>query len=563
MNFKIKNTITYLTLLALVVVNITSLFAQEKSESYQFSYALKLYNEKFYDLSSQQLSQYITRFQGEKQVPDAHFYLAKCYEHLSKNDLAIIEYKKLALDYPRHPKAIFAWQQSGELYEKLENYKEAGKAYENIQILYSDTEAAPEGLLRAGKVYYKMKENVGARRVLNEIVSRYTESMFVFEAELYLAKIAIDEGNYPLGIKKLKKLITGENEAQTAPAKIELVKTYLNMNNVARAENILNEISEKNQNLEAVQQQIRLFWKKKQYTQSINVLKKKLLNADGDKHVFLEMLIDAYTLNGNYEQALALYGQIPQDKISQNLKYKQLLLLAKKNEFNAFNKSLYKFEEHLSDNVLQLIIKTGLNKMKQNKAYSTMLELTKWLRGKYIPEEFNRQFARFYLQSLYENNKSEELKRYLNQNIDRLREKAVIDEALYYRGMFALKKENHNSAWKDFSEIVSKYPYSPFVNSAEENKDRIEKFYLKEEKMELDKVISFLGVFINEKDESNLNLLLGEMCAEQVKDFEKAMQYYKKALKQNSGSNEEEIYLKMYQAAWSLSQKDPGLYKSQ
>ncbi|MCK5075731.1 MAG: tetratricopeptide repeat protein, partial [Calditrichia bacterium] len=513
---------------------------------------------------SQQFSQYITKFQEEKQVPDAHFYLAKCYEHLHKYDLAVIEYKKLSLDFPKHPKAILAWKESGKLYENTGRLKEAGKAYESIQILYSENEAAPEGLLMAGKVYYKITETVDARKAFNDILSRYPESPYVFEAELYLAKIAIDDGDYPRGIKKFKKLIQGKNNEEIIPAKIELAKTYLNMNNVARAENILKTIPEKNWNLEAVKQHIRLYWKKKQYAQSINMLQKKLRNAGNDKHIFQEMLIDAYTLNGNYDQALALYGQIYKEKISKNLKYKQLLLMVKKNDFHNFNKVLFTdCDKYLNDQVLLRLITKSLNSMKDKKAYKEILELTSWLRGKYNPSEFNKYFTGFYFLALFETEKYDDLKRYFTQNIDMIREKPAVDDALYFRSMVALTEKDYKTAFEYLSDITEKYSFSPYVENAVKNSERIEKFYLKDDKMDMDKVIHFLGVFINEKDAGNLNLLLGEMCAAQIKDFKKAMQYYKTALKHSNESKDVDVYLKMYEASWAMSQKDPKQYRSQ
>ncbi len=531
------------------------LAAQDNDESYQFSYALKLYNQKFYDLASQQFSQYINRFSGDKRVPDAHYYLAQCYEKMNKADLAIIEYKKLALDYSEHPKAIEAWKKTGKLYEESGKLKEAAKAYENIQILYSDKEAAAEGLWLAGKVYYAMHDPVNARRVLNDILSRYPESPYVYKAELLIATIFVDSGDYPEGIARLQKLVAAGDKEISVPAKIELTATYLNMNSIGKAEEVLKSLPENSFTPEAVSQQIRLFFKKKEYEKAIALLKLKIRNENVNKDLYLKMLIDGYFLNGNFRDALNVFSLFDKEIKEDILLMKKMLLMIKSGNFSGFNSLLQReFSDKLESDLVAKIIIEALNEMTLQKDYKSMQMVTEYLRENCSVQFFDANISPYFIVAAYEQGDYDKLTGYLSRNLDRLKGFPVVDDALYYSALMAEKRGDYSSAAEYLKKLTEVYTYSPFYASAGKEKEKINKYYVKNAKIGPEKIIDFLGTFIEVQDRAKLNLILGEMCSEQIKDFERALTYYKKALREGDETLKAEIYRKIYDAMWALGE---------
>ena len=57
-----------------------------------FSYALKLYNENFFDIAAQQFSIFINRYPGSERLPDARYYYGDALHKLGDIENARIEF---------------------------------------------------------------------------------------------------------------------------------------------------------------------------------------------------------------------------------------------------------------------------------------------------------------------------------------------------------------------------------------------------------------------------------------------------------------------------------------
>ena len=68
------------------------LFAQQRSESDDFSYALKLYNEKLYHLAAQQFSRFSSNYTGSNKVAEAGYYSGMSLYYLNDYANARIEF---------------------------------------------------------------------------------------------------------------------------------------------------------------------------------------------------------------------------------------------------------------------------------------------------------------------------------------------------------------------------------------------------------------------------------------------------------------------------------------
>ena len=90
--------------------------AQQYNESSDFSYALKLYNEAFYDIAAQQFASFINRYTSSERQADARYYLGDALFRIGEIDNARIEFQALAVGSPDHSRAPQAWIKVGDCY---------------------------------------------------------------------------------------------------------------------------------------------------------------------------------------------------------------------------------------------------------------------------------------------------------------------------------------------------------------------------------------------------------------------------------------------------------------
>ncbi len=154
----------------------TFVFAQNETESSDFSYPLKLYNQEFYDLAAQQFIKYYTNYPGSARADQAHYYAAMSFFNLNDFEKARVEFQTLAIGFPKSDKAAEAWLKTGQSNEKLGDLEAAAKAYETIRLLYPSDPLAPKGVFKAGAIYLKQKKYNQAFQTFQIIVNRYSAS---------------------------------------------------------------------------------------------------------------------------------------------------------------------------------------------------------------------------------------------------------------------------------------------------------------------------------------------------------------------------------------------------
>ncbi|NOG44029.1 MAG: tetratricopeptide repeat protein [Calditrichaeota bacterium] len=173
----------------LIISNTLFVSAQYKDAGNEFSYALKLYDQKFYDLAAQQFIKYYNSYQGSPNAAEAKFYAGLSLFKLEQFSNARVEFQSLALEYPKHQKAGESWFKIGECYERLEKYADAAKSFETLKTLYPNNPMAAEALYKAGHNYNTVKDYQKGKSVLAAILDRYTASPFYYKALLELALI--------------------------------------------------------------------------------------------------------------------------------------------------------------------------------------------------------------------------------------------------------------------------------------------------------------------------------------------------------------------------------------
>ncbi len=153
---------------------------QQKSENDDFSYALKLYDEKFYDLAAQQFVRFVNNYPGSDKLPEAGYYTGMALFELKDYETARIEFQGVAVDYPAHKRSADSWFMIGECYLKMDKTEDAAKAFETVKIMHPNHTSAAESILRAGKLYQQIGFFEKAEQLYTLIQNRYVESADLF-----------------------------------------------------------------------------------------------------------------------------------------------------------------------------------------------------------------------------------------------------------------------------------------------------------------------------------------------------------------------------------------------
>lgn len=170
------------TLILIVMLTASRLRAQDNTESNDFSYPLKLYEQEFYDLAAQQFIKFYNKFPSSSRVPEAKYYAGMSFYNVKRYSEARAEFQTLAIEYPKSSRAADAWLMVGRCNLGLDLTEDAARAFETIRLLYPENSLAPGGLFEAGKLYLQLKDYPKALQTFSIILERYVDSNVYFQS---------------------------------------------------------------------------------------------------------------------------------------------------------------------------------------------------------------------------------------------------------------------------------------------------------------------------------------------------------------------------------------------
>ncbi len=214
---------TKIVTLILLILFSFLLFGQRYGESDDFSYALKLYNEGFFDIAAQQFSLFTNRYPTSDRIPDAEYYLGLSLLNSGDYENARIRFQSMAVSFPEHARSPEAWQKVGDCYIKLVRQNEAARAYETVKILYPQSPIAPVALYQAAEIYFQEQNYDKAELTLRDFLDRYPASNNYPNGRLLYAKLLLRKQNYDQALKEFDKVLVSGAEASI------MAETYLGM----------------------------------------------------------------------------------------------------------------------------------------------------------------------------------------------------------------------------------------------------------------------------------------------------------------------------------------------
>jgi tetratricopeptide (TPR) repeat protein len=514
--------------------------AQQKPESDDFSYALKLFNDKFYDLSAQQFIRYMNNYPDSDMLDEAGYYAGMSLLHLRDYENARIEFQGVAVNFPGSKKAGDSWFMVGECYTKLNKDEEAARAYETVKILYPKHAKAAESALYAGKIYQKLNYFEKAEQLYILIQDRYLESSYYFPAVLAHGSLYLKKNENSKAENKFNKVIAGTSDNQLkAEAYLYLGDLYYKQGYLNDAKTFYQKVINEYQDLSSINTAIialaQIYIQQTNYPEAQKLLIKGLKNKPDDdiSEYILEKLGDCHYLSNQFALAAQNYSQCTSsDKDS-------LFVIRKIKNGLAFQK------QNLLDRVIEELEPLILNEhyflykgydQAKSRYFDCLIKTNKFDQGIAVLNELKgkSQFTfddYLLLLNFYKNNgnwlaiiREIEPVIQLNQSFH-LKDDFLYELANAYENL----KEYQKSA-ACYQKILVEYTSSDLIDQVEKRLDYINKYNLIDQNVATGQLALLMGDVLNHEKHGILNYQLGKIYYEYLKDYHNALAQYKKSI---------------------------------
>ena len=146
----------------------------------------------------------------------AYFLLAKCYDHMFKENISehFVEVNRYYQDaISKFPDSVFvpdAMVSIGSCYFNVKNYNEALAYYTLVCENFKTYAAAPMAMFERGKILALTKKPQEAVKSFQRVEKLYRETPFASKAKIRRAKVLFDMNNFKRSLRALDEIMTAE-----------------------------------------------------------------------------------------------------------------------------------------------------------------------------------------------------------------------------------------------------------------------------------------------------------------------------------------------------------------
>lgn len=534
----------------------TTVFSQINDPSNEFSYAVKLYDQSFYDLAAQQFIKYYNTYPKSENTDEAKFYAGMSLFQLKDYSNSRIEFQSLALEFPKSKRAGESWYKIGECYEKMENFPEAAKAFETIKNLYPQDHFAAQGLYKAGDDYLKFNDYQKAKSVYMGILDRYPESAVYYKAMVQLATVYDDLNDSEQAKFYLNKVIQNSNQPG------ELAQAYYTIGTIdfdrgynTLAKNSFLKVAKDYSNTDyqtlASYKLAIISIQDKKYNEALTHLE------DANKPALSKDLInkidiltgDAYYLSGKYALAEQSYEKVrlkTQDNDS-------LYFLT------SLKKALSQKKQGLTSKALSVLAELYKSKVKGplfieiNKIYSDWLEesgdvseaisvvlqILKTNIGNDDRSYFINKLALLYKSIGHWRDLVRELTPYASSTTNT----KYKDDYIFYLAVAHQKLGEYDESAYYFDMILKQYSASKYYNEASEYYDQLVDYFLVDYVKVSRSQMKVLSSLSDDNKRSEFPLMLGKIYYNDLKDYTSAKDEFEKAISISKMKGDAHLFL--------------------
>jgi tetratricopeptide (TPR) repeat protein len=553
-------------------------YAQLNDSSNEFSYALKLYNQNFYDLAAQQFIKYYNDYGKSENADEAKYYAGMSLFLLKDYNKSRIEFQSLALEYPKSQRAGESWFKIGECYELLGLYEEAAKSFETLKTLYPSDKLAGQALYHSGINFQKVKSYAKAKSVLSAVLENYPESPFYFKSMVQLALVNELIGDHEQARMHLAKVInTSKNNDELAHAHYTMGLLDYNQGYIESSEKsfliVIKNHSKSSHGVLAALYLAKINIQKNNNAQTISYLESIDSRSLSEEALNEANILkgDAYFLSGKYALAEKSYQNSIQKVEKEDSLYTLVtlkLILSQKIQGlddKAQNAILELTRSHENDKLSFEIVKLNLEWLEKAGKYDDGIGLL-LQKLKSVQDEEQRHFfvsrlAEFYAATKRWRDLAREIKPYASSPVTT----KYKDDFMYLLGVAYLRMQEYKESDYYFSTILNQYSASIHYDKAWENHLILDDYYLIDENATY---LNIYDIFTNslDREKSEMPLLIGKGYYNDVKAYSRAKIQFEKAVEIDV-SNRGDAYLylgkTMLKLAGMPDQNNPVVFQNQ
>ncbi len=542
-----KNTLVTFLLVVCMIFFSTTATAQQYNESNDFSYALKLYNEGFYDIAAQQFSKFINRYPGSDRLPDAQFYYGESlYKQKDFND-ARIEFQEVAVSYPEHKRAPEAWKMVGKCYQALNKPEQAAKAYETVKILYPKNSLAPATLLSAAEMYMQVGQLTRAEQILQEFLDRYLESSEYPRGRILYGRLLLKKGELERASAEFQRVIAMEiADSLKANARLGQAQVFRELGLLNRAistlETIISQQPGSIAGFTAVRNLTAIFLAQRRVDNALALLDKQAASYQqpSQTDALTVLRSQAYFLKKDYSRA----SQLLQPMLhgtgdAQTLAKVRFYLACCLREENKTSEAISNFVEvekalakgegrdDLRAATLINLIDLSIDKgdFQQARQYLTQFQ------SLYPKKPEGEQRHRKLIEQAFANNllslAMDELQRYRGVYPN----SPYRDDLIYRAGVAFFKNKQYERSLIQFEQITDEYVCSAQWDSSAAYIRFINTFYTRGQQTGVYELAKLMGRMLLGEDRSDLLFRLGQIYLTDLKDYREAARIFEQYVK--------------------------------
>lgn len=530
----------------------SSVFSQQYNESNDFSYALKLYNEGFFDIAAQQFSLFLNRYPRSERLADARYYYGDALYKLNDLENARIEFQGLAVSFPQHSRAPQAWLMVGDCYRKLNKTEEAAKAYETVKILYPANALAPGALLKAAECYMEINQLSRAEQVTKEFLDRYVESSEYPRGRIVYGKVLLQMQELERAGQQFQKVYElTDNKAYRAEAKLGEAMVYrqlgLNTRAVAALQDIIKTSPGSDPAYQALVLLTRIYQESREWDNAVALLRKEsaAYTAAEPKHHLKLLQAQTFFLKGDYFNARKALQEIPSSAPGDlaikmqfysaccDLEEKQLS--AAENGFKAVLKSIEEtgrggeFQGAAVYNLADLQFKSGNFQQARNylNQFAALSPADPGL------EQLNKRLVELALQQKSLSGAVDELQRFRGAYPN----SSHRDDLTFQTGRAFFREGQYDRSLPFFRQITDEYVCSAAWDSSNAYIGIIEAYFRPGQQTGVNEVAKLLGKILTGVDRRSLLFELGKVYLSNLKDYEEAAKIFEHYVSESAGDS--------------------------
>ncbi len=529
---------TWIIVICLLLVQFTS--AQRYGESDDFSYALKLYNEGFYDIAAQQFNIFVDRYPGSERVPEAKYYLALSLFQSAKYEDARVEFQSMAVSSPDHSRAPEAWQKVGDSYLKLGKWSEAARSYETVKILYPRDPLSPKSLYKAAEIYYQHGDLDKAEVAIKDFLDRYPDSNEYPNGRLLYANLLLQKGDYDQALMEYDKALkSGAEDHLQAEAYLGLGNFYTHLGQDERAKEqyvtVLSKFPSEPAAFEALLKYSHLLAIQTDYENALKILNDNLnrFKSQNQKSQLYLQLAAVHYLEGDFFAARKSLESIQLVNMPDTLRARYLFYLG-----NIYFKemklqsSAEQFEKLLKDENLKVVGQSYLPETEKQLGY-VYLKNKQFDKGWSILQQYISTYPEdpgmeniladvFY--TALELNRPEESEKIYRKLLSETPEYDQRDNLLFALAQNRFRRGDYTNANINFQEFRNEYYCSAKIDSVQEYLHLIQYYYLADQKTGMSKLANLVGRVLTDDDKQKMKLDLARVYLLYLNDMEQAIE---------------------------------------